>query len=743
MRLMLRYLKPFALTLTVTIVFLFVQVLSDLGLPRLMSDMVDTGIQAGGIEQGAPEAIGADGVELLKVFLSEEGTAALTNAYELRLAGAGDVAERYPSAETEDVYVLAGDDAEARAAADDAYARGVFALALTLQGLQGANADAGAAEDGSQAMAALDARKLYELTPTLAQLRTDGELDAYVHAAANDESMAALQIAKTFTRLFYAELGVDLEALQRDYILGKGLQMLGVALLGGVAAIIVGWYASKIATSVAMRMRRDVFAKVGRFASAEYDKFSTASLVTRSTNDVQQIQQLLLMGIRMMLFAPIMGIGGIILAIRSSVSMSWIIAVAVISILGLILVMFSLAVPKFKVLQKLVDKLNLISRENLSGMTVIRAFGNETYEEQRFEQANDDLRKTNRFVQRTMAFLFPAMMLVMNLITVLIIWVGAHQIAASELQIGNMMAFMQYAMQIIMSFLFMSMMFLMVPRALVSAERIREVLDTDLTIRDPRSAKKLERDADGVTVEFRNVSFRYGNAEEDVLHDITFTAKPGETTAFIGTTGSGKSTLVNLVPRFYDVTEGCITLNGTDIRELTQADLRESVGYMPQKGVLFSGDIASNVRYGRESADEGEMGEALEVAQAQSFVEKLEEGIASPIAQGGTNVSGGQRQRLAIARALIKKPPVYIFDDSFSALDLKTDAALRRALKQFTRNATVLLVAQRVSTIKNAEQIIVLDHGRIVGKGTHQELLSGCPTYRDIAESQLTKEELA
>jgi ATP-binding cassette subfamily B protein len=518
--------------------------------------------------------------------------------------------------------------------------------------------------------------------------------------------------------------------------------MLGVALLGGVAAIVVGWYASRIGTAVAMRLRRDVFEKVGRFSNAEYDKFSTASLITRTTNDVQQIQTLILMGIRLMLFAPIMGVGGIVLAIRSSASMSWIIAVAVLAIVGVILVLFALAVPKFKTLQKLIDRLNLVSRENLSGMMVIRAFGNERYEEGRFEGANDELRRTNRFVQRTMAFLFPAMMLVMNLVTLLIIWVGAHQIAASELQIGNMMAFMQYAMQIIMSFLMMSMMFIMVPRALASAERIEAVLGTELTIPEPERAKTLDRE-DGVTVRFDGVSFRYGNAEESVLSDISFTAKPGQTTAFIGTTGSGKSTLVNLVPRFYDVTAGAITMNGVDIRELSQEELRGAIGYVPQKGVLFTGDIASNVRYGKETADDAELREALEVAQAKSFVERMEEGVAARIAQGGMNVSGGQRQRLAIARALLRKAPVYIFDDSFSALDLKTDAALRRALKTFTANATVLLVAQRVSTIKNAEQIIVLDHGRIVGRGTHQELLDDCPTYREIAESQLTKEELA
>ncbi|WP_309123131.1 ABC transporter ATP-binding protein [Paenibacillus sp.] len=741
MKLVFRYLKPFAAALTVSIVFLFVQVLCDLGLPRLMSDMVDTGIQAGGIEQGAPEAISAEGVDLLKMFLSEREAETLANGYAPAPAGEDEaIAERFPAAGTQDVYRLEERDGERAEAVDDVYTRAAYALALTMQGMQqGSQPDAAAGQGGT---ASLEPSQLYAMAPMFAELKASGGLDAYIAAAAGDESMAGSQIAVTFTRLFYGELGVDLKQFQRDYIVGIGLKMLGVALLGGVAAIVVGWYASKIGTSVAMRMRRDVFEKVGRFSNAEYDKFSTASLITRTTNDVQQIQTLILMGIRLLLFAPIMGVGGIILAIRSSASMSWIIAVAVIAIVGILLIMFALAVPKFKTLQKLIDKLNLVSRENLSGMMVIRAFGNERYEEGRFEQANDNLRRTNRFVQRTMAFLFPAMTLVMNLITLLVIWVGAHQIAASELQIGNMMAFMQYAMQIIMSFLFMSMMFLMVPRAIASAERIQEVLNTELTIREPADAKTFER-GDGVTVVFDRVSFRYGNAEEAVLEDISFTAKPGQTTAFIGTTGAGKSTLVHLVPRFYDVTAGRITMNGIDIRELSQRELRETIGYVPQKGILFTGDIASNVRYGYETADEAEVREALEVAQASGFIENMEQGVASPISQGGTNVSGGQRQRLSIARALIRKAPVYIFDDSFSALDLKTDAALRRALKRFTSNATVLVVAQRVSTIKNAEQIIVLDHGRIVGKGTHEELLESCPTYRDIAESQLTKEELA
>lgn len=739
MKLIFRYLKPFKLLLLCSIIFLFAQVMSDLGLPRLMSDMVDTGIQAGGIEQGAPELMSPGAMDLLKTFLDERDAAALTESYDLLPAGSSGLSDKFPSLVSMDVYILANPK-NGNTAADKAYEVAINALNLTLQSLREASPNL-IMEDLDGAMS-LDLGKLYELMPLFNQMKLSGELQGYIPAAEHRGSKGVQHISAAFTRLLYVELGADLGQVQRDYNIKTGLRMLGIALIGGVAAILVGWFASRIATSVGMRIRRDVFEKVGMFSNAEFNRFSSASLITRTTNDIQQIQQMLLMSIRLLLFAPIMGIGGIILAIRSSVSMSWIIAVAVLLIVGLILVLFSLAVPKFKVLQKLIDRLNLISRENLSGMMVIRAFGNEMHEVKRFEQANDDLRKTNRFVQRTMAFLFPSMTLVLNLITLLVIWVGAHKIAASELQIGNMMAFMQYAMQIIMSFLLLSMMFLTIPRALASAERIQEVLDTDIMIGDIEEPEHLEQ-RDGITVEFQDVSFRYGEAEEDVLHQISFTAKPGQTTALIGMTGSGKSTLVNLIPRFYDVTKGQIMLNGTDIRALKQVELREHIGYVPQKGFLFSGDIASNIRYGKKAASGQEIEEALGVAQAIEFVDMFDKRLESPIAQGGANVSGGQRQRLAIARALIKKSPIYIFDDTFSALDLKTDAALRRALKRYTSNATVLVVAQRVSTIKDADQIIVLDQGRIVGRGTHEELLNDCMTYREIAESQLTKEELA
>ena len=580
---------------------------------------------------------------------------------------------------------------------------------------------------------------LYQLIPLLAYVPQEG-LDAAREQAAASDSMMGQQVGVTLTRLFYQELGLDTGAIQTGYIWGKGLQMLGVALLGVAATVLVGFFSARMAADVGRRLRHDLFAKVESFGSSEFDRFSTASLITRTTNDVQQIQMLVTMGVRMICYTPIIGIGGVIFAVQKSVSLSWLVAVAVVVFLGLIAVALAVVLPKFKILQKLIDRLNLVSRENLSGMMVVRAFGNEAYEERRFDRANRDQMETTRFVQRVMSALMPAMMFGMNLLSVLIVWIGGHAIAESTLQIGDMMAFIQYAMQIIMAFLMIAMIFIMVPRASVSAGRILEVLDAPLAIQDPAQPETIQ-EPKGL-VEFHDVSFRYGGADSDVLEHISFTAKPGETTAFIGSTGSGKSTLVNLIPRFYDVTGGSITIDGVDVRKLSQHQLREMIGYVPQKGMLFSGTVASNLRYGREDAGEEELQEALSTAQAADFVNAMDEGVDSPISQGGTNVSGGQRQRLSIARALTRKAPIYIFDDSFSALDFKTDAALRKALAQNTAQATVLIVAQRVSTILHAQQIIVLDQGRMVGKGTHKELLRTCPEYREIAESQLQKEEL-
>jgi len=543
------------------------------------------------------------------------------------------------------------------------------------------------------------------------------------------------------TKLFYKEVGIDMGLYQFNYIAKIGVYMLLITLAGGIFAILVSLIASKVAAGVAKDLRRDLFQKVESFSNREFDSFSTASLITRTTNDITQIQMFVVMAIRLICFAPIMGIGGMIMALQQGVSLSWIILLAIVLLIIVMVVICIVALPKFKSIQKMVDKLNLVTRESLTGMMVIRAFGTQKNEEERFDKANKDLTSVNLFVNRVMVILMPIITLIMNGVTLLIVWVGAHQIEAAQIQIGDMMAFMQYGMIIIMAFLMISMMFIMIPRASVSASRIAEVLESELSIKDSKNPKSLGENSKG-EISFNNVSFKYGNAEDNVIENISFTAKPGQTTAFIGSTGSGKSTLVNLIPRFYDVTAGSITFDGIDIRDITQHELRSKIGFVPQKGVLFSGDIASNLRYGKRDASDSEIAEAAKVAQAEDFINSKLEKYESPIAQGGTNVSGGQKQRLCIARALAKKAPVYIFDDSFSALDFKTDAALRKALKKYTGDSTVLIVAQRISTIMDAEQIIVLDEGKMVGKGTHKELMQSCPTYREIASSQLNEEEL-
>ena len=523
-------------------------------------------------------------------------------------------------------------------------------------------------------------------------------------------------------------------------IIGIGFRMILISLTGGMLSIAVGYLASRVGAGIGQQLRIDLFEKVESFSNVEFDKFSTSSLITRTTNDVTQVQTLVIMMIRMIFYAPIMGIGGIIHAVNNSASMSWIIALAIVVLVGIIATLFSLALPRFKVIQTLVDRLNQVVRENLSGLLVTRAFNTQDFEEARFDKENKTLTDTNLFVNRTMAAMMPLMMLLMNLITVLIVWVGSYQVSAFKIDVGQMMAYMQYVMQIIMAFLMMSMMFIMIPRASVSAVRIADVLESDPQIKN-RPDALLFSSSEGV-LRFDHVSFRYPGAEEDVLHDIDFTAKPGETTAFIGSTGSGKSTIANLVPRFYDVTEGSITIDGTDIRDMELHSLRSQLGYVPQKAVLFSGTIDSNLRYADKNATDEEILSGAQIAQAMEFIESRPEGFETPIAQGGSNVSGGQKQRLSIARALVKKPQIYIFDDSFSALDFKTDSALRAALRKETGGSTVLLIAQRISTIMDAEQIIVLEAGKIAGKGTHEQLMKSCEVYREIALSQLSKEEL-
>ncbi|MDO4287891.1 MAG: ABC transporter ATP-binding protein [Eubacterium sp.] len=739
-----KYLKPYGLLILTCIALLFVQAISDLNLPNFMSNIINVGIQQSGISHAAPEAISQEGYDLLTTFMTEDQKSTVESAYErLTPDSAPEAAHSdYPGLADKPIYHLKDSARDSWASLDAIFGEADWTFINFLQDYAAANgAGQTQAPDSTSAnLDTLDLDKIYAITPMLKSLPAQTFDAAREKAQATPASMRD-QTGALMVKAFYQELGMDTGHIQTMYILKIGAAMLGLSLLTVAASVSVGFLASRIAAGTAMTLRRDIFKKVESFSSPEFNRFSTASLITRSTNDITQIQTILIMGLRMICYAPIMGVGGIIMALRQSSSMGWVIALAVIVLIGMICLIFSMVMPKFKIIQKLIDRMNLVLRENLNGMSVIRAFGNQDFETKRFEDENTRVTKNNLFVNRALVFMMPMMMLIMNGISLLIIWVGAHQIADSAMQVGDMMAFMQYAMQIIMSFLMISMIFIMVPRASVSAERIAEVLAVDPVIKDPKSPVAFPGTKPGQLV-FDHVSFSYEGADEDVLHDISFTANPGETTAFIGSTGSGKSTLINLIPRFYDVTRGAIRLDGTDIRRVSLKALRDKIGYIPQKGVLFSGTIASNLRYGKDDAPDALLKLSADIAQASEFIEAGEDGYNRSIAQGGANVSGGQKQRLSIARALVKQPDLYIFDDSFSALDFKTDTALRAALKDYTRDATVLIVAQRINTIMNAEQIVVLDHGRIVGIGTHEELLRTCETYQEIASSQLSKEEL-
>jgi ATP-binding cassette, subfamily B, multidrug efflux pump len=732
-----RYMKPYISLLVVAVALLFGQALMNLELPNMMSDIVNNGIQKGGITECAPKAISDTSMQLMQTFMTDDEKTLVNEHYSANTDGSAN--EKYPNA-TEKTLVENKVDKDTQAKLDTAFAHASYAFVQVMSDVaeQSGKSMSGGSDSSN---ATLDMSAMAQVLPMLAML-PDGTVQKAIDVSAATADTMTTQTGAIIAKSLYVELGADTDSIQTSYIWAAGVKMILFCLMVVACAIGAGYCLSRFGAGIARDLRGDVFKRVTSFTNNEMDKFSTASLITRSTNDITQVQMFFTMGLRMLCFAPIMGIGGLVMALRKSTSMAWLLALAVILLLCLIGTLLIVAVPKFKKMQTLVDRLNLVSRESLSGMMVIRAFATQDFEEKRFDDANNDLTSNTLFVNRAMAVMMPFMTLIMNGLMLLIVWVGAHQISESSMQVGDMMAFMQYAMHVVMSFLFVSMMFVMLPRASVSAERISEVLDTKSTVTDPEQPKHLPADL-SASIKFDDVSFRYEGAEEDVLSHISFTAQPGQTTAFIGSTGSGKSTLINLIPRFYDVTQGSIKIDGVDIRDITQHELRERIGYVPQKGVLFTGDINSNLRYGNADASEELIVEAAKVAQADDFVQKLDDGYETNVAQGGTNVSGGQRQRLSIARALVKKSPIYIFDDTFSALDFKTDATLRKALKGYTTNATVLIVAQRISTIMTAEQIVVLDEGKIAGIGTHKELLKTCKTYREIAQSQLTEEELA
>lgn len=731
-----RYLKPYIALLLGAVMLLFGQAMLELTLPNYMSDIVNVGLQQGGITYSAPKAIDAQSMQMIQMFMSEEDKTAAQGAYtQLEASDLAELQKTYPNLQAGD-YAMLGESSEQ---VESAFSRASYAMVLTIKQMADKQ---GGDSSGSAKETSIDPQVMEQMMMALRQPAMQEQIQSAISEATVTPETMISQTGPVLIKSFYRALGADTDAIQTNYILMDGLKMLGLTVLLTSCAIAAGFCLSRLGAGVGRDLRRDVFSKVTNFNNSEMDQFSTASLITRSTNDITQIQNFLSMGFRMMCFAPIMGLGGLIMGISKSISLAWIMALALIVMLGLISTLFSIALPRFKKMQSLVDRLNLVSREELSGIMVIRAFANQDFVQKRFDGANRDLTSNTLFVNRAMATMMPVMTFVMNGISLLIVWFGGKQIEQSTLQVGDMMAFIQYAMHVIMSFLFISIMFIMVPRASVSAERINEILTTENKVADPKQPKHFAKRPSGL-VEFKDVSFRYDGADADVLEHITFTAQPGQTTAFIGSTGSGKSTLINLIPRFYDVTHGSVTVDGIDVRQLSQQELRDQIGYVPQKGMLFSGTVASNLRYANAQASDHLLEQSAQVAQADEFIRTLEKGYDTEISQGGTNVSGGQRQRLSIARALVKKPPIYIFDDTFSALDFKTDAKLRKALKGYTENATVFIVAQRVSTIMQADQIVVLDEGKIVGIGKHEDLLKNCETYREIAESQLSKEELA
>lgn len=736
---LMKYIKRFWLPILFCVGLLFGQSQAELSLPDYMSDIVSVGIQAGGFDSSVSEVLSKDTYDHLLLFVDEDKQQVVKDSYTLVSANdiSADVLDTFPKAKGQDIYEL-------KELGSDAYDTLQKALSKPMLMVNSIESMDPSSEEYKKQFGQLpQGMTIYQvLSMMTAQQKADMFKDIDTKMGTMGESTMNIA-AGNGVKAEYVKLGADVDAVQTNYIFDIGIKMLGIALLGSLAAITVSYLSSRVGAGLARDVRKDVFNKVESFSNGEFNKFSTASLITRTTNDITQVQMVMTMLLRIVCFAPMMGIGALIKAISNSPSMTWIIALVLVVMFCVIGLAFTIVLPKFKIVQQLIDRLNLTMRENLSGMLVIRAFGNEKYSEDRFEVANNDLTKVNLFVNRAMSSIMPIMMFMFNVVTLLIVWYGAKQIDLGHIDIGQMMAFMQYAMNIIMSFLMIAMISIMLPRASVAAGRIHEVLDTKAQILDPVSPKDFDETKKGL-VEFKNVTFKYPGASEAVLSNISFTAMPGKTTAFIGSTGSGKSTLINLIPRFYEVSEGSICIDGVDIREVKQHDLRDKIGLVPQKGLLFSGTIRSNLTYGAPEATDEELEDVIRVSQAKEFIDHKEEGLESEISQGGTNVSGGQKQRLAIARAIAKKPEVFIFDDSFSALDFKTDAALRKELNEMCKktNNTVLVVGQRIASIMSADQIIVLDQGKIVGIGTHEELLESCEVYQEIAYSQLSKEEL-
>lgn len=747
MHTIIKYLKKFTGMILIIIVLLIIQALTDLALPQYTSDIVDIGIQQSGIKEIAPKVIRESELKKLMLFMNDSDKSYVRNNYTLIVKENLPEIEyekylkEYPELKNTSLYKKTQiKDKENNELLDEIFAKPI----IIVENIEGNKEMSDRLEKSIlQEMPdgmigdGVDVFQLLEMLPKDAIDNITKKLNDNFN---NVPETLLSQSGISYVKNEYKKIGINVDKEQINYIFNSGAKMIGLALIGGIAIILVSFLASRVAAGLAKILRKDIFKKVLSFSNVEFDKFSTASLITRTTNDIVQIQTFVVMMLRIIFYAPILGCGGIVKVLGTNRSMTWIIAVAVVTILLVISILFAFVMPKFKKIQTLLDKVNQVAREILTGLPVIRAFTTEEHEENRFDDANKELTKTNLFVNRIMACMMPLMMLIMNAISVLIVWVGAGQINDGNMQVGDLMAFIQYTMQIVMSFLMISMISIILPRALVSAKRIEEVLNIELTITDPSLSQDINVSKKGY-VEYKNVYFKYPDGEE-VLSDISFTAKPGKVTAIIGSTGSGKSTLVNLIPRFFDVTSGSILIDGVDIRNLTQHDLREKIGFVPQKGVLFSGTIKSNIKYGKKDSKDSEMRRAAKIAQASQFIESKDEAYDTEISQGGTNVSGGQKQRISIARAVIKDPEILVFDDSFSALDYKTDIALRKALREHTKNTTKILVAQRISTVLDAYEIIVLDKGKIVGRGTHKELMKNCDTYRQIAFSQLSKEEL-